>query len=67
MDDSNREAYSVREFCSRFGIGKTTFYAEVQGDRLRAFKVGRKTLVLKRDAAAWAANLQPVRAGEQVA
>ena len=54
---SNREAFSVREFCLRYGICRDTFYAEIKLKRLRAHKLGKKTIVLRSDAENWAASL----------
>jgi excisionase family DNA binding protein len=52
-----REAYSVDELCKRFGICKETAYSEIRKRRLRAVKLGAKTLILKADAETWAASL----------
>jgi excisionase family DNA binding protein len=57
MDVSSKEAFAVREFCDRYGICRDTFYSEVKRGRLRALKVGKKTLVLKSDAESWAKSL----------
>jgi excisionase family DNA binding protein len=61
MDITNREAFAVREFCARYGICRDTFYSEVKRGRLRALKLGRKTIVLRPDADAWAASLPEIR------
>jgi excisionase family DNA binding protein len=55
--ETNRKAFAVREFCACYGICRDTFYSEVRRGRLRAVKLGAKTVVLKSDADAWAANL----------
>ena len=39
----NREAFSVREFCARYGICKQTFYDEIHRGRISAKKLGKKT------------------------
>jgi excisionase family DNA binding protein len=57
MDITNREAFAVREFCARYGICRDTFYEEVRRGRLRALKLGKKTIVLKTDAEGWAKSL----------
>jgi excisionase family DNA binding protein len=57
MDATNREAFAVREFCSLYGICRDTFYSEVKRGRLRALKLGKKTIVLRADAESWAASL----------
>lgn len=56
-DDDDLGAFTVAEFCRRFSIGVTSFYEQVKAGRLRTVKVGRKTLVLRRDARAWIAAL----------
>ena len=54
MDFSTREAFAVREFCARYGICRQTFYDEIKRGRIKARKLGKKTLVLKSDAESWA-------------
>jgi excisionase family DNA binding protein len=63
MDATNREAFAVREFCARYGICRQTFYDEVRRKRLRAVKLGKKTVILKSDAEAWAASLPELKVG----
>jgi excisionase family DNA binding protein len=58
---STREAFAVREFCARYGICRQTFYDEIKRGRLRALKLGKKTLVLKSDAESWAKSLPELR------
>jgi excisionase family DNA binding protein len=57
MESINREAFAVREFCARYGICRQTFYDEVHRGRLRAVKLGKKTIVLRADADAWVSSL----------
>lgn len=47
-------AFTVREFCEAYGISKFTAYGEIGAGRLKTKKVGRRTLVLRSDADAWA-------------
>lgn len=61
-NNGQRAAYTVNEFCSTYRIGRTLFYAETAAGRLRTRKVGNRTLVLVRDADAWAAALPDGRA-----
>ncbi len=58
---ADREAFAVREFCARYGICRQTFYDEVKRGRLRALKLGKKTVILKPDAESWAASLPELR------
>jgi excisionase family DNA binding protein len=62
-DLSRREAFAVSEFCERYGICRETFYQEVRRGRLRARKLGAKTVVLKTDADAWVATMPPLELG----
>ena len=39
--------FSVKEFCEIVGIGRTTFYQEVKAGRIKAKKMGRRTLITK--------------------
>jgi excisionase family DNA binding protein len=60
MDITKREAFAVREFCARYGICRATFYNELHRGRLRAVKLGAKTVVLRADAEEWVANLPTI-------
>jgi excisionase family DNA binding protein len=57
MNSTIREAFAVREFCARYGICRQTFYEEVKRGRIKAKKLGKKTLILRADAENWAASL----------
>jgi len=50
-------AMTCKEFCDRYRIGMTTLYEEFKSGRLRSVKVGRRTLILNRDAVAWEGSL----------
>ncbi len=50
-------AYSALLACQKIGIGKTLLFAEIKAGRLRAKKVGRRTLILDSDLRAYAENL----------
>jgi excisionase family DNA binding protein len=58
-------ALSIDEFCSRYGVGRTTAYQEIAARRLRAVKVGRRTLITRDAAEAWLASLPSVQAPSQ--
>jgi excisionase family DNA binding protein len=50
-------AFSIPEFCRRYGIGRTNAYQEIATGRLRALKAGRRTLITHEAAEAWLASL----------
>ena len=50
-------AMSVRAFCQRYGIGRSTAYAFLANGTLRAVKVGRRTLIRVDDAENWLNSL----------
>lgn len=54
-------AYSVDSFCEAYGIGRTKLYEEIKQKRLRARKLGTKTLILRRDAEEWEKTLPALR------
>jgi excisionase family DNA binding protein len=57
IETLSTRALSISEFCRRYGIGRTTAYAEIVAGRLRAIKVGQRTLITADDAEAWLAAL----------
>lgn len=54
-------AYSVAEAVRLSGICRTVVYEEIKAGRLRARKLGRRTLILSEDMQRWLANLPLVR------
>jgi excisionase family DNA binding protein len=54
-------AFPITEFCRLYGIGRTTAYAEIAAGRLRAVKVGHRTLVTNDAAEAWLASLPELK------
>jgi excisionase family DNA binding protein len=56
MADHNR-ALSLKEFSERFGVCLATTYAYIRSGKLRAVKVGRRTVLLAPDVEAWLASL----------
>jgi excisionase family DNA binding protein len=54
-------AFAVAGFRQRFGIGNTKVYEEIKAGRLRAVKLGAKTLILYADAKAWVRSLPEMR------
>lgn len=55
-----RRARTVKQFCADYGVGKTLTYAEMKAGRLRAVKVGFRTLILHDDSDAWMRSLPEV-------
>jgi len=57
MDD--RRALSIAEFCRRYCVGRSKAYEEIKAGRLRATKIGRRTLIIVDDAEAWLLSRPP--------
>lgn len=48
---------SVKGFCLRNGISESKFYVEVKSGRLKARKVGSRTIIPEKDELEWLDNL----------
>ena len=48
---------SVAEFCRAAGVGRSLFYKQVQAERIRVVKAGRRTLIPVTELAAWLERL----------
>ena len=59
LNVDEKEALSVEEMCDLHGLSKPTLYGEINSGRLRAVKVGRRTLILKEARADWRKQLAP--------
>jgi len=55
--EQRRRSLAVSEFCNIHRICRDRFYFEVRAGRLRAKKVGRKTIVTPEDEDDWVAGL----------
>lgn len=53
---------SIGEFVQQYGVGRTTTYEEIKSGRLRARKIGKRTIIDVEDAEAWLRNLPIVKA-----
>jgi len=52
-----RRGSTINEFCRHYPIGRTKVYAELSSGRLRARKIGRRTVITEDDAEAWLSQL----------
>ena len=52
-----QRAFSIKEFCRRYGVGRTRAYEEIKLGRLQACKIGRRTVILEDHAEAWLRRL----------
>jgi excisionase family DNA binding protein len=55
-------ALTIKELCEAYRLCREKAYQEIRAGRLRAVKLGRKTLILRTDAEVWAASLPELRA-----
>jgi excisionase family DNA binding protein len=53
-------AWSIDQFCQCFGIGRTTVYEQIKQGRLRARKIGKRTIITDHDAEEWLRHLPNV-------
>ena len=54
---TERNCFSLEEFCFRNAIGRTTAYNEIRAGRLRPKKVGRRTLISIEEEARWLSSI----------
>jgi excisionase family DNA binding protein len=57
MTSDSARAFDIRSFCEVYGVGRTKAYQEIGAGKLRACKIGRKTLIRREDAEAWLQGL----------
>ncbi len=53
MNAYGKHAISIEEFSEQFSIGKTKIYSEIKRGRLKAKKLGRRTLITLEAAHNW--------------
>jgi excisionase family DNA binding protein len=56
-----QRAFTVDEFCRSYKVGRTKAYAEIAARRLKAVKIGAKTIIRADDAEAWLADLPDLK------
>ena len=44
-DDTNKLAYSIKEACRATSLSKTTIYAKIAAGKLRAVRIGGRTVI----------------------
>jgi excisionase family DNA binding protein len=44
-NDPPKIAYSIREACRASSLGRTTLYAHIAANRLRAIRIGGRTII----------------------
>ncbi len=52
-----KAAYTVNEFLTAFGLGRTKFYELVNSGAIKCRRNGSRTIVLASDAIAWVESL----------
>jgi excisionase family DNA binding protein len=57
-----KRAFSIREFCQLYELGRTKAYQEINAGRLKSVKVGSKTIIRADDAEEWLASLKVAHA-----
>jgi excisionase family DNA binding protein len=57
-----KHAYTVPEVIRVTGTSRTTLYAEIAAQRLKARKLGRRTLILADDLRQWLETLPALKA-----
>jgi len=60
-------AYTIAEASKESNTGRTKIYDEINSGRLRAVKIGRRTLILHNDLRAWLASLPTLKNREAAA
>jgi predicted DNA-binding transcriptional regulator AlpA len=59
--EGSRRAFSIPEFCSRYGVGRSTAYNEIKAGRLKIRKCGRRTIITDEDGEEWLRSLPRAR------
>ena len=59
----DKGVFSIIEFCEWAAVGRSKIYEEMGTGRLRAVKVGKRTLITVPEALRWRDNLEPAVIG----
>jgi excisionase family DNA binding protein len=59
--DNEKLAYTLKEFCTLAGVGRSFVYEQIAEGRLLAVKAGGKTLIRRGDATAYLDSLPALR------
>lgn len=59
-----QKSYTVAEACSYLSCGKTYFYALLNENKIRARKMGKKTIVLQKDLDSFLETLEGYKGGD---
>lgn len=51
--DQPLQLLTLPAFCARYSVGRTRAYEEINAARLKAIKVGRRTMIKSADADSW--------------
>jgi len=54
---ARQRAMSIAEFGEQYGLGRTKTYEELKSGRLRARKIGKRTIITEDDAEDWLLRL----------
>jgi hypothetical protein len=57
---SQRRGMSIEDFSKTYGPGRTKTFEEIRAGRLRAKKIGRRTIIAEDDAEEWLRQLPSV-------
>jgi excisionase family DNA binding protein len=60
--DSSRLAYRIDDLAEALGVSRTKLYSEIAAGKLRAVKLGSRTLITTRDANDYLSRLPDIRA-----
>jgi hypothetical protein len=58
--EAQRQCYSIKSFGMAAGISRATIQREIRAKRLKARKIGKRTVIFHEDAMDYLASLRPV-------